>query len=124
MPTDFSRFINPNNGALYAFVEAPGAMLQTLVPVGATWGTKEDGTQKTVGEFVLHKVFSLDGSKVLVLLAAMEAPAYRTEGVNERDLAEWAQFMPLYGFPVDAWLDLSQYSDRINSQEYSQNIGS
>ena len=132
----FDRFKHPTNGALYAFVEAPVQALATPLPVGAKWGTivlepaeyDEEGNetkpavtrQKTIGEFVLSVRYSLDDSKVIVVLAAMEAPCYRTNGVNDQDLAEWEAFMTPAGFPVSAWLDLLQYHALVSSPAYSE----
>jgi len=132
----YEEFKHPNNNALYAFIAAPAALLATTVPPGAKWGTVEtapaqyDGEgnetvpaatrQKTIEEFVIKADRSVDGTKAIVLLAAMECPTMRTYGVNEQDLAEWDAFLTPYGLNYESgsWLTLGQYKEKLHSPEY------
>lgn len=119
------------NGRLYAFIEMPSENLDTLIPEGAKWGSKnevygEDGElisseQKIVNEFIIHKVDSLDGSACIIMLAAQQAPAYRYKGVTETDLDDWA----LYGEAVwnitsEDWLNVEEYRTLISGADYSE----
>ncbi len=132
----YERFAHPDPffTALYAFVEAPVEMLEIQVPPGAKWGTvvvapavvDEEGNevtpavtrQKTIGEFAFVHTRSLDGSKVVVMLAAIEAPTYRTHGVNAQDLGEWEYFLTPYGFTRVKWLNIPEMNALLQTAAY------
>jgi hypothetical protein len=104
---------------LYAFVEAPAQMLGVIVPPGAKWGTRDDGKQKTIGEFCFIHAYSLDKSKVVVMLAAIEAPTYRNIGVTVQDLADWELFLTAYGFTPDTWMNIEELNTLLQTKEYA-----
>jgi len=115
---DYSKF-NKSNGLPYAFVELTSDQMQTTIPVGAKWGTKDDGTQKTIDEFVIMRTWNLNGSKCLILLCAMEAPTMRQYPVNTNDLDDWATYLSaILGISCDNWLTNSEYLKRTESGEY------
>lgn len=129
----YEKFKHPRNNNLYAFIEAPVELLNIEVPVGAKWssvitGYDENGEpitrQKTMSEFLLHKIYSLDGTKVLVLLSAMQSPVYRIRGVNESDLNDWDLYLTPYNlnYASGAWMTIDEYKVKLNSIEYNEEI--
>lgn len=132
----FEEFKHPNNDNLYAFLEVPAEFLKTVVPEGAKWGTfvvspaeydskgneitSATTRQKTLDEFLLHKVYSIDGATALILLAAMERPTMRTNGVNQQDLIEWDYYLQDHGlhYASGLWMTIDQYKIRLRSPDY------
>jgi hypothetical protein len=133
----YERFKHPDPffTALYAFVEAPAEMLEIQVPPGAKWGTvvvtpavlDAEGNevtpavtrQKTIGEFAFIHAYSLDGSTAVVMLAAIEAPTYRTHGVNAQDLAEWDARLAPYGLASGKWMNIPEVNALLATPAYA-----
>jgi hypothetical protein len=123
---DFQKFKHPDPTikGYYAFVEAPIEWLQVEIPKGAKWGTvqvdEKTTRQKTIDEFVIFKVPSLDGQRVIVRLGAMECPIMRTEPVNEQDLMEWDYFLKSHklSYGDGAWMDFGEATEKFNSADY------
>jgi hypothetical protein len=111
------------NGAYYAWVEAPIALMNTEIPEGVNGGSIYDGEdivrQKDVGEFILSAVLSLDNSTAIGSLAYMERPTIRQKRVDLVEMLNWKVFLEPYGLTVDKWLDSEQYRARIMSEEYT-----
>jgi hypothetical protein len=110
-------------------------MFSILIPEGAKWGTviineaifDEEGNevqeavtrQKTIEEFCFQMGKSLDGTKGIVMLAAIEAPSYRQHGVTAEDLMEWKAFLAPYGITEDTWMNIHEMQERMASADYS-----
>lgn len=118
------------NGRLYAFLEMPIEALETLIPEGAKWGSKnevydEEGElvsseQKIVDEFIMHKTVSIDGSKCMILLAAMERPCHRMKGVSESDLDDWAAYgEAVWGKTEADWMNVSEMQELLLTENYA-----
>ena len=89
----YDRFRH-SNGAYYAFVHLQGlSKLDTPIPEGVKWSKREDGTQKTLNEFV-GGIIQLDDDRSFIMpLCAIERPTIRQHKVNKDDLDEWIYFM-------------------------------
>ena len=117
----YEKFLH--NGRYLAFIEAPKSFLTTPIPVGVKWSSKladevnEHGysfmEQKTLGEYIFPHMTTDLGDTVIILLAAMEAPYYRRQGVTADDLNEWSQYLTAHGFSFDKWLTFEERNARI-----------
>jgi hypothetical protein len=117
------------NGVIYAFVETPVEFLQTLIPKEAKWGITDqvyddEGkltsyTQKIVDDFTIGQVKSIDETKVVFALAAMEAPTFRTKAVTEQDIDDWSYYLNYFKITDDQWLNIEEYQTLINSPAYN-----
>lgn len=128
--SEYAKFINPRNGVHYAFLEMPIENLQTLVPKGAKWGSKnevydDEGElisydQKNVEEFIMQRRDSLDGTKTVINLAAKERPTLRQKGVTQSDLEDWNAYAEaVWGLGIDHWMTIPEFQALITSEEYN-----
>ncbi len=133
---EVDRFARFNRGGVYyAFVNVPVNMLSIEVPGDAHEKGKviiepteyaEDGTlikeevsrQKTMAEFMLAQIHSLDGTEVIAPLSAMDRPTLRERKTTRSDLEQWEGFVSSYGLTVDKWLTIDQRNDLLNSKKY------
>jgi len=106
-----------SNGVPYAYLEVPIAFLNEEIPEGANWSAKEDG-QKTVGEYTLRKFISLDNTKAVIALAAMEAPTYRTPSLTYDDLQDWETWLATKNYNINQFLTISQRNSLLESAAY------
>lgn len=119
-PHKYDEFLH-NNGVPYAYLEVPVAFLDETIPEGANWSTKGDGEnteQKTVSEYTLNKQVSLDGTKVIIALAAMEADTYRTPAVTYDDLQDWETWLDTKEYTIDNWLTIAERNTLLASEAY------
>ena len=119
-PHKYDEFLH-NNGVPYAYLEVPVAFLDETIPEGANWSTKGDGEnteQKTVSEYTLSKQVSLDGTKVIIALAAMEADTYRTFAVTYDDLQDWETWLDTKEYTIDNWLTIAERNTLLASEAY------
>ena len=117
MSNKYDKFLH-TNGVPYAFLEVPVAFLDELIPEGANWSTKEDG-QKTVGEYSIGKIYSINNSKVIISLAAMQAETYRTPALTYNDLQDWETWLDTKGYTIDNWLTIAERATLLNSEVYN-----
>jgi len=114
---DKAKFLK-GNGVYYAFVECDESMLDTLIPAEAKWGLREDGTQKTLREFLFtHMTRVVAEGRVVILLAAKEAPDYRMVGVNEQDLEDWDGYLTPCGHGSDQWMTQEEVNEQYPVEE-------
>lgn len=116
-PHKYDEFLHEDNGVPYAFLEVPVAFLDEPIPEGANWSAKEDG-QKTVGEYTLNRQTSIDGTKVIIALAAMEADTYRTPAVTYDDLQDWETWLDTKSYSINDWLTMGERETIIASAAY------
>lgn len=114
----YDKFQHEDNGVPCAFLEVPIAFLDELIPEGANWSAKEDG-QKTVGEYSIQRQTSLDGTKVIIELAAMEAETYRTPALTYDDLQDWESWLDTKGYTIDNWLTMEETLALFASTAYT-----
>ncbi len=123
IPHRYDKFLH-TNGVPYAFLELPVAMLEQQMPDYANWAveaTDEDGNPteiKTLGEYTLSKIFSIDGTKVIIALAAMEAETYRTPALTYDDLQDWETWLDTKGYTIDSWLTIAERATLLASEAY------
>jgi len=108
-----------SNGVPYAYLEVPVAFLLETIPEGANWSSAA-GVQKTLGDYTLGKTFSLDSTKVIIALAAMEALTYRTPAVTYNDLDDWNTWLTGKGYTMADWLTSQQCKERTASADYKE----
>ena len=121
-PHKYDKFLH-SNGVGYAFLEVPVAFLDETIPEGANWsakGTEEEPEQKTVGEYTLNKQVSLDGTKVIIALAAMEAETYRTSAVTYDDLQDWETWLDTKSYSINNWLTIAERKTLMASEAYAE----
>ena len=122
-PHKYDKFLH-TNGVPYAFLELPVAMLEQQMPDYANWAveeTDEEGVPteiKTLGEYTLSKIFSIDGTKVIIALAAMEAETYRTPALTYDDLQDWETWLDTKGYTIDNWLTIAERATLLASEAY------
>jgi hypothetical protein len=83
-----------------------------------TKGDGENTEQKTVSEYTLNKQVSLDGTKVIIALAAMEADTYRTPAVTYDDLQDWETWLDTKEYTIDNWLTIAERNTLLASEAY------
>ncbi len=119
-PHKYDEFLH-SNGVPYAYLEVPVAFLDETIPEGANWsakGTEEEPEQKTLGEYTLNKQVSLDGTKVIIALAAMQAETYRTPALTYDDLQDWETWLATKGYNIDSWLTIAERANLLASEAY------
>ncbi len=119
-PHKYDEFLH-SNGVPYAYLEVPVAFLEETIPEGANWsakGTEEEPEQKTLGEYTLNKQVSLDGTKVIIALAAMQAETYRTPALTYDDLQDWETWLDTKGYTIDSWLTIAERATLLASEAY------
>ena len=110
------------NGVPYAFLEVPVAFLDETIPEGANWsakGTEEEPEQKNVGEYTLGKIYSNDGTNVIITLAAMQAQTYRTPALTYNDLQDWETWLDTKGYTIDDWLTVAERRTLLATEAYA-----
>ena len=117
-PHKYDKFLH-SNSVPYAYLEVPVAFLDETIPEGANWSAKEDG-QKTVGEYTLNRQVSLDGVKVIIALAAMEAETYRTPAVTYDDLQDWETWLDTKSYSINDWLTIAERRTLMASEAYAE----
>ena len=121
-PHKYDEFLH-SNGVPYAYLEVPVAFLDETIPEGANWsakGTEEEPEQKTVGEYTLNKQVSLDGTKVIIALAAMEAETYRTPALTYDDLQDWETWLDTKSYSINDWLTIAERRTLMASEAYAE----
>lgn len=119
-PHKYDEFLH-SNGVPYAYLEVPVVFLEETIPEGANWsakGTEEEPEQKTLGEYTLNKQVSLDGTKVIIALAAMQAETYRTPALTYDDLQDWETWLDTKGYTIDNWLTIAERATLLASEAY------
>jgi len=105
-----------------AFVEAPVAMLDTVVPDSSleyVYGTNYvSGT--TFRDFVITVVESLDKTKVIVGLEARTTSYGRNAIISAEDLRQYIEPMTAAGFPTSTWLNKAEFFALRATEDYTQ----
>ena len=110
------------NGVPYAFLEVPVAFLDETMPEGANWsdkGTEEEPEQKNVGEYTLGKIYSNDGTNVIITLGARQADTYRVRPVNYDDLQDWQTWLETKGYEFADWLTIDERNALLDTEAYA-----
>ena len=121
IPHKYDEFRH-TNGVPYAFLEVPVAFLDETIPEGANWsakGTEEEPEQKNVGEYTLGKIYSNDGTNVIITLAARQADTYRVRSINYDDLQDWETWLDTKGYTIDSWLTVAERNVLLKTSSYS-----
>ena len=120
-PHKYDEFLH-TNGVPYAFLEVPVAFLDETIPEGANWsakGTEEEPEQKNVGEYTLGKIYSNDGTNVIITIAAMQAETYRTPVLTYNDLQDWETWLDTKGYTIDDWLTIDERNALLATEAYA-----
>lgn len=120
-PHKYDEFLH-TNGVPYAFLEVPVAFLDETIPEGANWsakGTEEEPEQKNVGEYTLGKIYSNDGTNVIITIAAMQAETYRTPALTYNDLQDWETWLDTKGYTIDDWLTIDERNALLATEAYA-----
>jgi len=123
-PHKYDKFLH-SNGVGYAFLELPVAVLEQQMPDYANWAVAEEDEEgnpteyKTLGEYTIGQVPSIDGTTVVITLAAMEAKTYRTPAITYDDLQDWEDWLGLHGYTIDNWLTIEERNTLLKSEVYN-----
>ena len=126
-PHKYDKFLH-NNGVPYAFLEVPVAFLDQQMPDYANWAvaaTDEDGNPteiKTLGEYTIGKVTSIDGTTVVISLAAMQAERYRTPAVTYDDFQDWEDWLGLHDYTIEDWLTIAERATLLATEAYATDV--
>lgn len=126
-PHKYDKFLH-TNGVPYAFLEVPVAFLDQQMPDYANWAvaaTDEDGNPteyKTLGEYTIGKVTSIDGTTVVISLAAMQAETYRTPAVTYDDLQDWEDWLGLHDYTIEDWLTIAERATLLATEAYARDV--
>ena len=123
-PHKYDKFLH-NNGVPYAFLEATVAFLDETIPEGANWsnkGTEDEPEQKNVGEYTLGKIYSIDNSKVIISLAAMQAETYRAPALTYDDLQDWETWLDTKGYTINNWLTIAERATLLATEAYATDV--
>jgi hypothetical protein len=72
-------------------------------------------------DFILGKpIYSKDGTKCIITLAARNGIMYRTMYVTEQDMAVWDQYLTGYDRPSTTWLDEDQREALLETEDYKR----
>lgn len=117
----YQEFIHPKNGAYYVFIEVPSALLDLPVLETANCALDKTGNIRSISNYVIHKVLSLNGTKALILLAADETGAgQRMLPTTEEEITEWDLYLlpKSLGYKTGKWLTIEQYKEKLKSVDY------
>jgi hypothetical protein len=123
IPHKYDKFLY-TNGVAYAFLEVPVAFLDQQMPDYANWAVEEVDEEgnpieiKTLGEYTIGQVLSIDGTKVVITLAAMQAATYRTPAITYDDMQDWEDWLGLHGYTIDDWLTIADRNTLLASEAY------
>jgi hypothetical protein len=122
-PHKYDKFRH-TNGVAYAFLEVPVDFLNQQMPDYANWAVEEVDEEgnpieiKTLGEYTIGQVLSIDGTKVVITLAAMQAATYRTPAITYDDMQDWEDWLGLHGYTIDDWLTIADRNTLLASEAY------
>ena len=122
-PHKYDKFLH-TNGVAYAFLEVPVAFLDQQMPDYSNWAVAEEDEEgnpteyKTLGEYTIGQIPSIDGTTVVITLAAMEAQTYRTPAITYDDLQDWEDWLGLHEYTLDDWLTIEERNTLLATEAY------
>lgn len=124
IPHKYEKFIYAKRVA-YAFLEVPVSFLTQVMPTDADEAsiTDFDGnitSTRTLDEYTLGKIYSLDNTKVIITLGASDLSGSRRRSVNFDDLQDWETWLNTKGYTIDNWLTVAEKDALINTSIYSE----
>ena len=123
-PHKYDEFLH-TNGVPYAYLEVPVAFLDETIPEGANWsnkGTEDEPEQKNVGEYTLGKIYSNDGTNVIITLGARQGDTYRVRAVNYNDLQDWETWLDTKGYTINNWLTIAERATLLATEAYATDV--
>ena len=113
----YEKYKHPDNDGLYAYVEAPTALLDTPVPAEARNALNSQGQPKSIQNYLtIPPVISLDGTKCIILLN--EYLEGRTRLVDVADLDFWNGSLNAFGLAEARWMTIAEYLVLRTSDKY------
>ena len=109
----------------YAYLEVPVSFLSQVMPTDADEASiiDEDGnivSTRTLNEYTLSKIYSLDNTKVIITLGASDLDGSRRRSVNFDDLQDWETWLDTKGYTIDKWLTVAEKDALVNTSVYSE----
>ena len=109
----------------YAYLEVPVSFLTQVMPTDADEAsiTDFDGnitSTRTLDEYTLGKIYSLDNTKVIITLGASDLSGSRRRSVNFDDLQDWETWLNTKGYAIDKWLTVAEKDALVNTSVYSE----
>ena len=114
--------------ALYAFGEFPIAFLDTSIPLGVEDSEVYDENgdylrQKTVREFVVFYVVSIDGTKCIILFSKKDAASQaRNIGIDKDGLMDWKLHTKALGYDWSTMFGPEGYWVKTANSEYKREV--
>jgi hypothetical protein len=65
-------------------------------------------------------VISIDNTKAVIALAAMQAQVYRTPALTYDDLQDWEDWLDLLGYNINEWLTIAERAALLATNEYGE----
>ena len=75
---------------------------------------------RTLDEYTLGKVYSLDNTKVIITLGASDMSNSRRRSVNFDDLQDWETWLDTKGYTIDKWLTVAEKTTLVGTSDYSE----
>jgi hypothetical protein len=103
-----------NGKPILAFVEAPVAFLDTVIPALAKWSRGENAEIRTLRDFTIFYVVSKDGAKCMIRLCAVEhGRSSRDTQLSVSDMNQWDAYLSPYGHGKDTWFGHGVYLRKL-----------
>jgi hypothetical protein len=124
VPHKYENFIYAKRVA-YAYLEVPVSFLTQVMPTDADEASiiDEDGnivSTRTLNEYTLGKIYSLDNTKVIITLGASDLDGSRRRSVNFDDLQDWETWLDTKGYTMDKWLTVAEKDALVKTSVYSE----
>ena len=109
----------------YAYLEVPVSFLTQVMPTDADEASITDfngniTSTRTLDEYTLGKIYSLDNTKVIITLGASDLSGSRRRSVNFDDLQDWETWLNTKGYAIDKWLTVAEKDALVNTSVYSE----
>tara|TARA_A100001011_G_scaffold400249_1_gene513528 strand:+ start:4434 stop:4817 length:384 start_codon:yes stop_codon:yes gene_type:complete len=109
----------------YAYLEVPVSFLTQVMPTDADDASIYDiggnvVSTRTLDEYTLGKVYSLDNTKVIITLGASDMSNSRRRSVNFDDLQDWETWLDTKGYTIDKWLTVAEKTTLVGTSDYSE----
>lgn len=91
---------------------------ETVEPVSREPVMERVSVQKNMREFCNHIVYSVDGKKCMVMLAAKTHPFGRANGITDKDLDDWEAGLLPKSLGRGKWFDVHTYWEKLQGDDY------
>ena len=139
VPDKYAKFRVQGKRALYGFYEVSRAFFDNQpVPESAPWSkvilqpaeydvegneiSPAVTSQKKLCEYTIQFIISNDGEKVIVALAAMQAPTMRQHAITESDIDDWLYWVEHFGYDPEDAMGIKELDMKLATEEYRREV--